>query len=1276
MNASRKRGSALLLTLGVLALLAIMGTTFLTMMRMDSKLNTHYVNDVQCELLARGLLEYVRGILADDLDRTMKIISDSQSKPQIAHRYENRDAHAPWIHYGSYTNRTAGLNTDDNVRNTNEAMADEFVKGTKARWGLRLGIPPSNDFWLTLPGNTREMSGAFFTVRHSYWNVPGQAGSFYCYVSEPRRIIAPLTWGWTQRTYIQGPDGERIWNPETGDWEYTEEHKIVTVDTNGVGYDIWVTLCQNGINDNPWEDNYTDPYTGQPGLDDERNSWYDFYDTVNEFLTPGGASMYLQGPDFTGDPGLPGGVYWRTALRMGMPESSWFNINVTGNLEKTEDYLTNIDGNGLKGRVVKKASSEVSYDDDHLGLMSFSGYSDSDGPFKYYGNPRNPNAQMYPYDAVCYSPLQISLRALYYDSFAGAVNSVSSSDSTSFKNWSNAWSEAVIRARYGGHNRAAHGYSRWERYRPGWRADGASFYVIPSPEAPHGSDTYFDPSEALEHATPTLMIGDSGNPAGSRLFNAAYFNVFGRDRYRTEWATLISRSRLSTLSRDDILRGKIWWTEEHGEYRDTDSNIGAHQLPGHLQNKRGEWRHISILKRVNLNILGASDSNYAFSTTGNLGGPNYVDWPSDDSTVKSLKRNRWIPKQHYEQDRCYYMLKGALLWHGYAESDAAKSACQLIACLTDMVDRDQDETKYEAPDGEAIGYGVERFPVINEVGLEINGGTVKHFRVELFNPTENIPWLPDEMEAIDLARYSLRIRVPARSIKRSVTSLDSMGNGSNFDDTLGKCLKVPLAGVNGDSNGRGRYLHVNMDDAAKLITADQFAKGVQVELVKSIKADGGAERMVDRACIWDGTTRSNLKLATFNNDSSDVYSGSGTWVGLYRRVDPMNAATYQCTGASGQCSVVHDNNSRYGLKGCGTFGRENKGYNSGRFDDYAVYNYDVKWCRDVKIPDSDLPSIGWIAEAFARVRSYADPDASKTLTMIHDGPQTMLPSGASITIDNVANQLDTKAKLDLFKPFGSSRNLHILDIFTCWDPSNDGEDNDGDGDTDEDDEVVVYGRIDVNSAKNPLVDALIGIRDSFYDPYPDSEYGRASVHMSPDYCRGRSDSDYASSPSTLINGKCGAFETIGDLLRLDRFSLQPGWGMAHTLKGNPWSASNWEDFTSYTRAGYTSGDDDGDGKVNEFDEADARFTWFANLFTTRNKVFTVEILTELTDPPYHIGHATPHKTYKINSDSIRARKHLLAILDRTTSFKVRSNGECDFNGPVRIMALRWAQINK
>ena len=98
-----ERGSALLVTLGILALLALMGTTFVTLMRTDDKLNVNYVDDLSCELLARGLLEYCRGILTDDLDRTQKIIDDSPTNPQVASRYEIEPLlfyHRPLLYIG------------------------------------------------------------------------------------------------------------------------------------------------------------------------------------------------------------------------------------------------------------------------------------------------------------------------------------------------------------------------------------------------------------------------------------------------------------------------------------------------------------------------------------------------------------------------------------------------------------------------------------------------------------------------------------------------------------------------------------------------------------------------------------------------------------------------------------------------------------------------------------------------------------------------------------------------------------------------------------------------------------------------------------------------------------------------------------------------------------------------------------------------------------------------------------------------------------------------
>ncbi|GEM_PF-3054928 len=482
----RIRGSALLLSLGVLALLAIMGTTFVTMTRMESKLNTRYVDDVQCEMLVKGLLEYCRGILADDLDRSMKVVSDNYRYPQIAHRYENRDAAAPYIYYSGYANRLTGLNTDDNVRNLDMSIADNFVRG-KTRMGVRLGIGPSNDFWMSGRHVTRELTGSFRSVLFSGWDRPGQVGSFYNPVSEVVRMASAMTWGWTERIYILDSDGNKIWNPETNDYLYTERHTTVTVDPNGVGYDVWVTLLQNGLDDD--SDGIKDPYVGQAGESSERNAWYTFYDTCKSFLTPGDACGYLQGPQFTGDPGFPGGRTWRTALRIGMPTSMYCDINVIGNKELADTaYMDNMDGQGLHAGAPTRAGDVSTYGENHLGLISFAGYT-TDTKLPGSGST---TFKPYLYDPIGYSPLQIDLREPLYSGLVGAQNTVTTTIANTLGAKAEDWRKAILSARYNGADRAGNGNTLMEaRLRPGWQADGASHRLLPSPDAPVGNVRYF-----------------------------------------------------------------------------------------------------------------------------------------------------------------------------------------------------------------------------------------------------------------------------------------------------------------------------------------------------------------------------------------------------------------------------------------------------------------------------------------------------------------------------------------------------------------------------------------------------------------------------------------------------------------------------------------------------------------------------------------------------------------------------------------------------------------
>ena len=65
---SDRRGSGLIVALSVLAMLAIMATSFVTLTRLEVRITTNYVDDLKCELLAKGALNYFKALLRDDLD--------------------------------------------------------------------------------------------------------------------------------------------------------------------------------------------------------------------------------------------------------------------------------------------------------------------------------------------------------------------------------------------------------------------------------------------------------------------------------------------------------------------------------------------------------------------------------------------------------------------------------------------------------------------------------------------------------------------------------------------------------------------------------------------------------------------------------------------------------------------------------------------------------------------------------------------------------------------------------------------------------------------------------------------------------------------------------------------------------------------------------------------------------------------------------------------------------------------------------------------------------
>jgi len=245
-----------------------------------------------------------------------------------------------------------------------------------------------------------------------------------------------------------------------------------------------------------------------------------------------------------------------------------------------------------------------------------------------------------------------------------------------------------------------------------------------------------------------------------------------------------------------------------------------------------------------------------------------------------------------------------------------------------------------------------------------------------------------------------------------------------------------------------------------------------------------------------------------------------------------------------------------------------------------------------------------------------------------------------------------------------------------WDPSNDGIDNDGDGAVDDDDtglqtgdllgpEVRIYGLIDINHTGERPLQTLMP-----RNHHPDS-YGM--LRWGPNNERGRPSSE----GNTLLAQ--GPRDSIGDLLRMDTLSLGParGIGSFGTVPGN-W-VNNFKYISSYNlytgspyRWGYgvyRGQDDDGDGIVDERDERDYLFTQMANFMTTRDSTFTIEVVTQLTEPPYY--QEFPQPTYKV--DRVHAEKHLILLVDRSTTLRVAADGSCDFTGPIRILAKRWAR---
>jgi len=1221
-EAVKQRGSGLIIALSVLAMLAIMATTFITLMRLDTRVVRNYVDDQRCELLAYGMLNYFKGIFRDDLDRTWG-------------KYENRDTAVGFYSWDGY----------------NPPQPSRHIPGFyEYQSGLpvgdeKMGVPVSNDFWFCPP-------------LESYNGDPANI-----YFGAPYGVILQSSFGW------------RSWYGET-------LGRIARYwDTGGKReYDLWVGCNLNYWDVNepgkivapgwPWPASQRHP-DAQAGIDDDGNgdpnppyneygenaALYNYYYDSSPFVIFTENCYYQPCGPITREATLPGGLYWRWSFNVGPTQSSYVNLNAVGNVDATgvsssgiNSYLNNMGGIGLKARLAVDERTSI-VPGEHLGRIEWQGFPDC-------------------YNDVMYAPAAANLEKVFqaHEYGDGGNGKGPSAKVNRLK------ARALIRYRWGnGSGIPADGTDRW---RVGWRRDGASYYKFPSPENPMGSDRYFGANEVMEHDHSVDHPGTSAVVAAllrASLDQGMSLNQAVRQADQ-DWRDL--RPYVNMWGTDTILRGKIWPTEGRLPWR-----------PG--GGTAGDWRHIDILKRVNLNIIGASGSE---------------GLPGEDATLKT----RWAAKRALERERLYYMLINSLRYTNVPADDTARKqqVCQLIASLADMVDRDQRETYFQCPEDSSVwALGVEKFPVINELALFLQSANTANyqmfrFRVELYNPAENIPWIPDEDEAYDISDYVLRIgahdyRLGDAGMKRYTDNPDAEYNPNAFPGmppywSMGAYGMFASPADTGPKLTWTRFAHVGWaSDWPTGLTKAEIEAPIEISLWKplsgdasdgnpagNIPVDGVRVAFINgRKCICVDKTTSIRLVKPYT--SGGPGGSSVTYVGVYRRWDPMNAKVFGTPSPPDVKSNVYWAPG-YTLSNFPTLGKPNTGYPA------SAYGYKRGFERNFKIVDGDLPSIGWLGELMMKNAAQA-PDGP--LTCIHTSAQD--PGQNPNSIGATANQLDLKAKFDLFRPFApagvyqpavsqiNAINLHVLDMFTVWDPSNDGIDNDGDGAIDDDDtghqagdkggpEIRVFGRVDLNMCSQAALSMV-------WADSPESTGLCLRRHFGPTEamcgipqarCDQRRSQDFYG---------YGPFETVGDLLRADLPTPFPGLTLAggYLYYGdfNLWR-SGTNKFPESGMAGTSGGekDEDGDGIFGERDERDMLFTWVANHFTTRANVFQVDLNVEICEPPYYPGRKLPFKVSKTKRSF--ARKQFLIIMDRSTVLRVNPDGTCDFTGPVQVRMLR------
>jgi len=1177
--------------LGVLAILAIMATSFITLMRLDTRVTRNYVDDQRCELLAHGMLNYFRALLREDLDRTWG-------------RYENRDCGV-----GFYSR---AYSTPD--------IPEKHIPGFE---GHRWGTPVCNDFWFSAPWlEWGAATGNLYAgTSFSYYGTTQQSFAWNDKYGNAHGIIGRY------QESVGGYEFDVFLGRSNNNWDSTGR----TVASNHVD-----TSASRAIDDDmDGEANPVYVYGSGTPFYYENTSVSTYYYDRPPFVIFSGPTYYQPGSRMTGESTLAGGLYWMWGVKVGPTHSAYANFNVHGNLDGTASaYLNDMGGLGLKARQAAGERNDT-LGFQHLGRIEWKGFT---GEYDYTtrgGFPRG-------FNNVQYAPAAANLERLFQCSQYPGVTYGPGETGPPNVGVDREKARAIIRHRWGADGLPATGHDRW---RVGWRRDGASYYKFASPENPLGNDRYFGANEVMEH-------DHSVDHPGTSAVAAILGDV--------DWRKL--RPHVTMWSTDTILRGKIWPGE-------------GHRFPG-------DWRHIDILKRVNPNIIGAS-------------GPEGL--PGEDGELKA----KWAVKAPAERTRLYTMLVAAMRFSDTA--NASQKACQFIASLTDMIDRDHEESYFAAPDGTGWALGVEKHPVINEVVFYskslANTANYELFRirVELYNPMENIPWIPDADETYDISEYTLRIG----NNDYRVGSL--MRYGIDVNQALGLVDQQPEIGADGmygdpddptlNKQSWSRFAHLGWaGDWPPGLTRAELEAPLTFSLWKPLYGDallnvGVAPGMVEmvggRKSICVDKTPAIRLVKPYT--SGGPGGTKPIYLGIYRRWDPMNAKVYGTAGTDPKSNVLWCPGQS--ILTYPTLGRPNTDYPP--LDGAASSKYERKFERNFKIVDGDIPSVGWLGELMMMNCAQDGP-----LTWVHTSPQTPWLGGWSPY--RFDSELDTKAKFDLYRPFRPARkysptstevnpvNLHVLDVFTIWDPSNDGIDNDGDGAVDDDDtgrqngdkggpEVRVFGRLDANMISSAVMAMAWPDGKEIREDEAGSFQGKFVRPLSYICSYGRS-----GRRTNSYYGPWGPFETIGDFMRADRISPFPG----SMICGSTWAnSSSWEggslglgefgiarlELDRTTRLPI-KGDDDGDGIYDERDERDLIFTWIANHYTTRANLFEVDINVRLCQPPYHPGRKLPYPAYK--SQRELARKQLLAILDRSPTLRVNADGTCGFNGPVEVRMLR------